>query len=79
MVNFQIRTFSSGDAANGSNVTERDVIALTKDLNETFADLEKELGGKVKIEVWGETVQLSKLSKYLLQDQVSSIIFTFVR
>ena len=78
MVNFQIRTFSSGDAANGSNVTERDVIALTKDLNETFADLEKELGGKVKIEVWGETIQLSKLSKYLLQDQVSSIIFTFV-
>ena len=78
MVNFQIRTYSADDVASGSTVTERDVSALTKDLNETFAKLEKELDGKVKIEVWGETIQLSKLSKYLLQDQISSIFFTFV-
>ena len=78
MVNFQIRTYSADDVANGSNVTERDVSALTEDLNNTFAALEKELGGKVKIEIWGETIQLSKLSKYLLQDQISSIFFTLI-
>ena len=78
MVNFQIRTFSADDVASGSNVTERDVSALTEDLNKTFAALEKELGGKVKIEIWGETIQLSKLSKYLLQDQISSIFFTLI-
>lgn len=77
MVNFQIRTYSD-NSAGGFTVTERDVSALTEDLNRTFGEIEKELNGKVKIEVWGETIQLSKLSKYLLQDQISSIFFTLI-
>lgn len=77
MVNFQIRTYSD-NSASGFTVTERDVSALTEDLNRTFGEIEKELNGKVKIEIWGETIQLSKLSKYLLQDQISSIFFTLI-
>lgn len=77
MINFQIRTYSD-NKAEGFTVTEHDVSALTENLNKVFDEIEKELNGKVKFELWGETIQLSKLSKYLLQDQISSIFFTLV-
>lgn len=76
-INFQVRSYSD-NPRNGYVVTEKEISELNQLYIDEFQKIEEEYKGSVTIETWGESVQLSKISKYLLDDQIGSILFTLI-
>ena len=73
-INFQIRTYSHNEKASYS-VTEQEVAKLNAEWKEAFRAFE-EKHPEIVVDTWGEMLLLSKVSKYLYEDQIGSLSFT---
>lgn len=73
-INFQVRSYSS-DPKKDHNISEKDLLALNDLLTTELNKIASEKGN-IKVELWGESMLLAKISKYLVRDQIISLLFT---
>ena len=74
-INIQVRTYSDREKV-GYVITEQELAAINQFYNDNFRKIEEKYPN-IKIETWGEIILLSKISKYLFEDQIGSLAFTF--
>ncbi len=72
-ITFVVRCLTNNEEEN-EIMTDHELLGLLNILNKEIPDIIK--ADNVKAEIWGEPVLLSKISKYLIGDQLSNIIST---
>ena len=75
-ITFQIRTKTNNNSEMNL-MTEQELAKLEVKLKNDLGKICEE-DGNITVEVWGEIMLLSKISKYLINDQIKNIISTVV-
>lgn len=70
-ITFQVRP-ATDNAKNDFIMTEQELSKLTKRLREDLANIAKE-DGTITVTLWGEILLLSKISSFLISDQIWSL------
>ncbi|HOV14910.1 MAG TPA: MMPL family transporter, partial [Spirochaetota bacterium] len=75
-ITFQVRCLTNNKSEFGL-MSEQELLKLSEKLKVDLANIAKE-DGKFKIELWGESLLLARISKYLIKDQVTNLVSTLI-
>jgi len=75
-VTFQVRCLTDNIAEKGL-MTEQELLKLSEKMKNDFNLIAKE-DGRFTVEIWGETILLARISKYLIKDQVTNLVMTLI-
>jgi len=75
-ITFQVRTKTDNEKENFV-MTEQTLFKLEKKIEKDLKQIAKE-DGRFTVELWGELLLMSRISKYLIKDQITNIITTVI-
>ncbi|OHD26815.1 MAG: hypothetical protein A2086_13120 [Spirochaetes bacterium GWD1_27_9] len=75
-ITFQVRAKTNNPQEKGL-MSEQELMKLSEKIKIELADIAKQ-DGSFTVEVWGELLLLSKISKYLITDQVTNLVSTLI-
>lgn len=75
-ITFQVRCLTDNEKEN-NQMSEQELMKLSEKLRLDLGEIAKD-DGKFIVDVWGESILLSRISKYLIKDQVMNLVSTLI-